>query len=346
MCMITFLPPHVKVPMAGIANGGTWNDDGHGWAIAAGPGHMLVGKSMDLEVALEDFRRMREDYPAAPALFHSRWATHGVKDVSNVHPFYVAGKQHAGNVVVAHNGVLPATFHPKGKDTRSDTRIMADEWLGVQTKGTWTRKERKRIGNLIGIGNKLAILSVDPALDRPKGYLVNADRGEWSKGAWFSNGDYQYSWVRGRYAGSRGTGWQSSSIGITRDNSMFNSERAYESRYSWMDDECPFCFSTGHIDHGAGVCTFCNTCLDCFEPLVECYCFTPANRDKDTMNAVCLKCGESALGDCDCEDIVSGASDKENAIKAVERYMNSDVPKTVAKVTEGWSESTGGWYSS
>lgn len=344
MCMITYLPPHVKVPMTGIANGGQWNNDGHGWAIAAETGVMLTGKSMDLDIALESFRAAREKYPAAPALFHSRWATHGVVDTSNVHPFYVAGKAHAGNVVVAHNGVLPAAFHPGKKDRRSDTRIMADEWLGKQSNGTWTKKERKRVGNLIGPGNKLAILSVSPQLDKPRGYLVNGSRGEWVKGAWFSNGDHWSGYARGRYAwtGYHGTGYGYSTVSGKTTVHTGKYGGTYESAYSGgmfgIKDECPMCFGTDHIDLAAGVCTFCNTCLDCFENTRDCLCYVPESTlDKalDTMQAVCIKCGESALGDCDCSDIATGESDKTKALAVVESFMQNQK-----------GAPAGGWYQS
>jgi hypothetical protein len=280
MCMITYLPANVKVPVSGIYNGGTWNDDGHGWAIAAEIGYMPTGHYMDLETALETFLVMREQYPASPALFHSRWATHGSKGIKNVHPFYVGGKEFGKNVVVAHNGILPTAFHPTKKDTRSDTAILAQEWLGMQTRGTWTRKERARIGAMIGGGNKLAILSVAEHLAKPKGYLVNADRGEWVRGAWFSNGDHQSNWSRGRYLGSttgKGTGWASHAYGkgvkrtgsvITEDSSMFRGRGVYSAT-----DECPWCYSVGHVDLASNCCDWCDTCLDCIEPIRDCMCY-------------------------------------------------------------------------
>lgn len=270
MCMITYLPPFVKVPVAGITNGGVYNDDGHGWAVAAGTGFMLTGHYMDLEPALESFIAIRESYPEAPAVFHSRWATHGETTVKNVHPFFVGGK----DTVVAHNGVLPATFHPAKGDKRSDTRIMANEWLRNQsTNGLWTRSERRRIGSLIGTNNKLAILSVSPKLDKPRGFLVNAAMGVWSHGAWFSNHDFE-GWGRG---GAVRSGWSS----WWDDDAPMTARVGLGVTPSFVPAaSCEWCNGYGTIN-AMGICRVCHTCQDCFEHADTCMCYAPKSLTTD-----------------------------------------------------------------
>lgn len=291
MCMITYLAPGVEVPVAGIRNGASWNDDGHGWAIAAEPGVMLRERYMDAETALSTFVASRAAYPDAPALFHSRWATHGTTNVANVHPFPVGGM--GSDVVVAHNGILPKTFHPLQGDKRSDTRIMADEWLASMTRGGFSRRERKRIGQAIGTGNKLAILSVSPALDKPRGFLVNGHLGvHMNNGVWYSNRDYlyywtpkeKYSWIGGGYTGGTGkTGNGYSTSGSVNVNyvstitdtsethSFEDSRKTNRSEWALREDECPWCFSY-NVDLQNNVCRVCDTCLDCMVPLMDCMC--------------------------------------------------------------------------
>lgn len=270
MCMITYLPPLVKTPVEGIRNGTIWNDDGHGWAVAADTGLMITGRYMDAEIALQTFTTVREAFPHAPALFHSRWATHGLVNTKNVHPFYVDDK----DTVVAHNGILPDAFHPSLKDTRSDTAIMAQEWLGRQTKGQWTRKERRRIGSLIGGSNKLAILSVSAELRKPKGFLVNADRGEWDHGVWYSNSDYL---GRPRYSSASVSGgmlW----IGDAYKNDGWNvNKERRDSAYHAFSGEghCPNCGSEDGVDLVANACRDCDWCIDCWEPCSQCACYVP-----------------------------------------------------------------------
>lgn len=251
MCMITYLPEGIECPSEEIHNGGTWNTDGHGWAIAAATRVMVGARFMGLDQALSTFEIARKAFPDAPAVFHSRWATHGATNVSNVHPFPI-GKY----AVVAHNGILPPKFHPHGKDARSDTAILAANYMpGWSTMiGHWSRKSRKRIGRIIGTGNKLAILSVSPALDRPMGYLVNGSAGHWDSttGAWFSNHDYQYEWTP-KYR--KVTGW-----------AMVDD---YKSTNATM--ECGVCFAYD-VDPMTRICRSCLSCMDCAEHVADCDC--------------------------------------------------------------------------
>jgi hypothetical protein len=271
MCMITYLPADVEVPEEEILNGASWNDDGHGWAVAAETGVLLTGRYMAADVAMETFKATRAAFPHAPAMFHSRYATHGTISLPNVHPFMV-GKFAA----VAHNGILPGKFQPAGNEAMSDTAIMANYWLAgrAQVSGIWTRKERKRIANIIGKGNKLCILSVSPFLPEPRAYLVNAQQGYWDNltGAWFSAHDYQYGlksaakgsgrfgygnwWDEDDWKGTTGTGYASIPKPVTYG-------------------ACPNCNTSSEIDSASGVCLYCDFCLDCLSMLRECQCGYP-----------------------------------------------------------------------
>src|SRR5690242_8381683 len=126
MCMLSFIPGGVDIEEQDLLNGGIANGDGSGWAIAAYD-KILMGKSMKVEEALDEFIEARKKYPKCDALFHSRWATHGTVNTVNVHPFLVNGSH---ETVVGHNGILPCT--PNKDDWRSDTRILADEHLGTR----------------------------------------------------------------------------------------------------------------------------------------------------------------------------------------------------------------------
>lgn len=270
MCNITYLPAGIEVPQEEIHNAATWNDDGHGWAVAADTGVMLTGRYMDIDTALTTFVATRKAFPNRPAMFHSRWATHGTVSLDNVHPFTV-GKYAA----VAHNGILPTKFQPTKKNAHmSDTAIMARYWLAgrAQTAGIWTRRERRRIGNIIGTGNKLAILSVSPFLPEPRGYLVNGNQGTWDKntGAWFSSDSYLYAWTprTKRYVQSLSWMWEGDSYAEYSDNGK---ELVKASPY----DVCPNCNKRYGIDSTFGVCLHCDFCLDCLFPLRDCMCHYP-----------------------------------------------------------------------
>ena len=269
MCMITYLPAGVMPDLDAIENGATYNRDGHGWAVAAETGVILQAHYMDIDVALVTFEATRRAFPDAPALFHSRFATHGSTSLANVHPFNV-GRW----AVVAHNGILPTKFQPRGKDDRSDTAILADEFLSnwASISGVWSRRGKRRVGRIIGSGNKLCILSASPYLERPKGILVNAHMGEWSDGAWYSNKDYRARYNRHDDWWTADEGWWSTPKGST---SIVEIGRKATAEDVYTDRTCILCGTKGQIDIVSNVCLACDSCLDCLEPMRACQCHYP-----------------------------------------------------------------------
>lgn len=248
MCILSYLPPSVHVDEEGLFNGGMRNPDGHGWAIVVNRA-IISGKSLNLYEALEEFGGARKEHPDGPALFHSRWATHGTVDVSNVHPFPVGGSP---STVVAHNGILPAAAHPGAGDERSDTRKFADEILPRQFRRLDRRKVQRRLSEWCGSGNKLVILTAD-ARYRRAAYIINETLGEWDRatGIWHSNGDYrdQPSWLDDELEAQRRCG-----------------------AGDWPDYLCLLC-QYGEIDRN-GYCEICRACQDCQEHIADCLCWS------------------------------------------------------------------------
>jgi hypothetical protein len=243
MCMVSYLPPGTAVDVDGLFNGGLHNPHGHGWAVVTA-GTVIIGKSLDLADALDEFSEVRERYPQGPALFHSRWATHGGMGVDNVHPFVVGG---SAATVVAHNGILPKAAHPKAGDDRSDTRKFADEILSRQFRRLDRGGVQRALSQWCGLGNKLVILSVDPRYRR-SAYLVNEAAGQWDDrtGIWHSNTDYEAYPSWGQASGS--------SAGS-----------------AFAGDCCAVC-GYGLID-GNGYCDECRSCQDCVEHIRYCLCW-------------------------------------------------------------------------
>lgn len=242
MCILSLLPPGVAVDVDSLWNGGINNPDGHGWAIVE-HGGIVTGKSLNLAEALKSFVAARERHPAGPALFHSRWATHGSVNLQNVHPFVVGGSE---LTVVAHNGVLPAEAHPAVGDDRSDTRKFADEILPTRFRRLDRRRAHDALSRWCGRGNKLVILTVDPRYQR-NSYLVNEGSGRWdaSTGIWHSNEDYLGGAI---------------SVGSTLGGVAGGG--------------CDLCWY-GEIDRN-GYCVQCRSCGDCYEHIRDCQCW---NRD-------------------------------------------------------------------
>ncbi len=252
MCILSFLPPQTPVDVDGLFNGGINNPHGHGWAIVAGDA-IIEGKSLDLADALDDFARARERHRDGPALFHSRWATHGSITINNVHPFVVGG---SANTVVAHNGILPVSAHPDRGDDRSDTRKFADEILPTRFRRLDRSTVQTALAQWCGMGNKLVILTVDPRYRRSS-YLVNESAGHWDKatGIWHSNRDYQdcSTWRHGASFGAGDDDDRAASAG----------------HYLFCCEVCEY----GLVDSN-GYCMECRSCVDCFEHVRDCMCWS------------------------------------------------------------------------
>lgn len=253
MCILSFIPEHAELSsdaIESLTNGGCNNPDGHGYAIAT-PNGIVLGKSLSLDECLDSFITQRARYPHTPALFHSRWATHGSVRVGNCHPFLVGNSV---RTVVAHNGILPKAAHPKAGDDRSDTAILAAELLPRQ----WRRLDRpsvfKSLEQFCGRGNKLVILTTDPRYRRSH-YIVNESAGRWDDltGIWHSNSDYLWS--------------------LSRYESHANAELSVAAELELLDPTtCDLCgFRVNYL----GYCSQCGTCVDCYEVQRDCECHIP-----------------------------------------------------------------------
>ncbi|HKN52923.1 MAG TPA: hypothetical protein VJX66_10500 [Amycolatopsis sp.] len=262
MCLLTFLPPGTQPDPQALANGAEANTDGHGFAIVTDD-RLIVRRGLNGEQMISDFARHRAAHPAGPALFHSRFATHGSISKANIHPFPIGQDR---LTVLAHNGVLPMTVRPRPGDRRSDTRIAAQEFLSAQPflslEHTATRS---RIEQWLGPDNKLVVLTVNPRYPA-SAYLFNEDSGQWDNGIWYSNHDY----LPDRYAG------------IDLD-------------YWAPDAACPFCSTVGLFDPELGICLVCEACPVCGQRNGECsaFCYRTA------LLSQCPVCGDDP-DSCQC----------------------------------------------
>lgn len=186
ICILTFLPAgNDGGDLSELRNGGLLNPDGFGWAIVAGR-KILTGHSLDLEEALASFRRTRAKHLKGPALFHSRYATHGSICTDNCHPFRVGGDK---RMVLAHNGIMPSDAHPFDGDDRSDSKIFADELMPVWTDAFTSPRIKHELEQWLG-WNKVVVLSTR---HKNQALILNEEEGIWSEetGMWHSNADFE-----------------------------------------------------------------------------------------------------------------------------------------------------------
>ncbi|GIL29112.1 class II glutamine amidotransferase [Actinocatenispora comari] len=181
MCLITFLPEGIEPDAEALVAGADCNPDGHGYAIVDGD-RLLVERGLDAHELVEGFLTARRAHPAGAALFHSRLATHGVINTANCHPFRLGADR---RTVMAHNGILPHDVRPKKGERRSDSRIAAERYL-PRLGSLQMLSVRHEIERWMGTGNKMVLLTADPAFDSTA-YLLNEQSGFWVDGAWYSN---------------------------------------------------------------------------------------------------------------------------------------------------------------
>lgn len=255
MCLLTFFPGGTLPDVQALANGTTFNDDGHGYAIVDRErSRILTGRGMEANEMIDEFATVRDMYPDGPAMFHSRMATDGSVNLLNCHPFVVGGDP---RTVLAHNGMMP--LRPKAGDPRSDTRIVAEDYIPRSYGSLRRRRARLAFERWLTRYNKVVILTVDRRF-RENAFILNQESGIWVKGIWYSNDGYL---PYGGYVPSASfyKSWPSV-LGPAGSSST-------KEKY----DECWECGL--HTDWSLGECPRCGVCFDCGERPEFCMCYTP-----------------------------------------------------------------------
>lgn len=175
-----------------------WESNSHG----AGFAYFKDGKLI-LEKGFFDFEELYKAYQKTLGytnILHFRYATSGLKNKDNCHPFIVSENEEENDqkekvkeptLILAHNGVISAFSH-KTKDM-SDTYSFIKEILtpmAADCEEKWYRNNsiKTLIENGIGSGNKLAAIDNEGEIT-----IFNQDSGEWldeDAHIWASNGSY------------------------------------------------------------------------------------------------------------------------------------------------------------
>jgi hypothetical protein len=260
MCLLTFYPAGRMPDTTALLNGVTFNDDGHGFAIVT-KDHLIVRRGMHAEMMIETFDAARRAHPHGPALFHSRFGTHGNRTIDNCHPFPIGGDN---RTVMAHNGILPAVVQPAKGDPRCDTRIAAEDYLPLLGP-LRARRTRLRLQRWMTRRNKIVILTVDQRF-KDRAYILNEEAGIWNGGIWYSNDGYLPPKPNPR--------------GLTNQSDWrWPAERTWDQPDLDRTDygRCGYCSAIiDPLDHA---CRYCGWCLDCGDMPEDCQCFTPPALD-------------------------------------------------------------------
>ena len=259
MCLLSYFQPGAEVNIEHLCTGARNNPDGHGFALINSDNRLEVFKSMEFAETLARFVAARNANPDTDALFHSRITTHGLTSVENVHPFRAGRNGKHGNILVAHNGILPVSAQPDKGDPRSDTRLFAEDMFMGMFKDLDSPKVVRRLESWLTSYNKLVVLTTNPQYKR-RAYILNESRGEWVKGVWHSNDSYlPRLYPMWAYSGS---GYEFTPA----------SGRKYASKAAEVGEhDCAYCWAKSSVEFG--MCTACFTCKWCGEEDDACSCF-------------------------------------------------------------------------
>ena len=262
MCILVVCEPNSTPSKSDLHAGACANPHGFGFAIHAGD-KIISERSMSAKKSIKRFMELRAQYPNGYAMWHARYATHGVKNEQNCHPFQVGDDE---GTYLAHNGVLDVAI-PHG-DRRSDTRVFAEDTL--PKLGGVAALDDDTIWLMISkwaTGSKIAILTTSTTAKYPM-YLVNENLGTWdNEGIWWSN--------------------QSHKRTVYAKPTVLTTYNEYDTVSKWadvaevlddsqLDELCPYCLGTVDLNDNPYYCPTCTLCFDCSDVVHNCMCYTPS----------------------------------------------------------------------
>ena len=262
MCLLLVASPNSTPHKKDLECASCNNPHGFGYAVIT-PNGIVTGRGMSAKKIIKEFLSVRKEFPASYAMFHARFATHGVKNEENCHPFKVSEQTY-----LAHNGILDVEIHTT--DRRSDTRVFAEDVLPAM--GGVSALDDANVWKILSrwsVGSKIVIFTLDPKA-KDVCYILNEESGHWdNEGIWWSNTTYREST------------W-SHYVSLPFEEKYKSIDRI--SDYTDEDVTCPTCLTVMYENANPYFCEVCNQCFDC-EGIYQdtCLCWTP-ETDKYASN--------------------------------------------------------------
>ena len=257
MCLLVVASPNSTPRKKDLECASCNNPHGFGFAVIT-PNGIVTGRGMSSRKVIKQFLEVRKQYPESYAMFHARYATHGVKNEDNCHPFRVPNAN--ADTYLAHNGILDINI--SAGDRRSDTRIFAEDTLPAM--GGVTALDDDHVWAMVSkwsAGSKIVVFTLDPDA-KETCYIINESAGFWDdEGMWWSNTTYKQT-----------SSWGVSYLG--KSTSTITAELL-------DDNECHACKAVAFEDANPYYCEMCYSCFDCSGSYGDtCLCYTPAGRHK------------------------------------------------------------------
>lgn len=264
MCLLVVCEPNSTPKREDLHNGACSNPHGFGFSIDTGS-EIITERSMSARKSINRFLELREQYPNGYAMWHARYATHGVKNEANCHPFKV-GNSSGYDTYLAHNGVLDISIHKQ--DKRSDTRVFAEDTLPLL--GGAPALDDDNIFTIVSSwarGSKIAIMTNDPRC-KYRMYLINENAGTWDEdGIWWSNSSHKRSTYTTKI-------WQEPATTILEPKYLDSEVDNVVDLFSDYEN-CLVCEHACNLEDNPYYCGNCMTCFDCYMEIGECQCYIP-----------------------------------------------------------------------
>ena len=193
MCVVIAKPKGVQIRKKYLRSCYVSNPDGAGFMYVKDRTIVICKGYFSFETFWEDYSEAEIRNTKSPFVIHFRIATSGGVNHLNCHPFRI-DEQNA----FAHNGIfynLPYT------DKLSDTQVFNNQIL-KNLPSDWTKwpgiKELVKVF-VEDTGSKVVFLDSNKEV-----WICGEDKGDWFKGAWYSNNShtpvrsYGYNW-KGNY---------------------------------------------------------------------------------------------------------------------------------------------------
>jgi predicted glutamine amidotransferase len=173
MCIAIVKPIGATVTDEALRNSEDSNPHGAGYAFVKTDKVVIKKGFFKIDDFIKSFREDEKQFGTeTPFILHFRWATCGLKNVANCHPFPIA------HGAMMHNGHFYSSY-----SDLSDSAEVADA-AGVYLSKENVRAKKKELEDIFG-HNKVAVLYHDKSYE-----ILNEDLGHWDNGVWYSTKAY------------------------------------------------------------------------------------------------------------------------------------------------------------
>lgn len=182
MCLAAYCPAGADIPVEHLVEAFRNNPHGAGYSYFDDKGKVRRHRFMKFEEFMNSYERTKQQFgDSSPFSVHFRYATHGLTDIGNVHPF-----MYNGNTTVIHNGILPTIIDDI---EMSDTASFVENYLTALPNEWYDNEYLFDMVQEYCSGSKLVILTANPKAQH-SAYIVNEKDGLWDDGVWYSNRSY------------------------------------------------------------------------------------------------------------------------------------------------------------